>query len=100
MTDAVIPGNHPRARRDFGKSGPDCRESKADFARLPRRLLWQRDGRASSPFGLHQPARRGFGRQLLDLLVVSFAFGGCIHSIHPDYVDFLQDISSRHHHKN
>jgi len=25
-------------------------------------------------------------------LVVSFAFGGCIHSIHPDYADFLRDL--------
>jgi len=26
-------------------------------------------------------------------LVVSFAYGGCIHNIHPDYVDFLRNIS-------
>lgn len=56
------------------------------------RRSWERAGPASSSVAGGPSARESLGRRLLDGLVVSFAFGGCIYSIHPDYADFLRDL--------
>ncbi|WCS27388.1 hypothetical protein LOK46_11380 [Methylobacterium sp. NMS14P] len=98
MPDAAIPEIRPRRRRHFGESGPDFRTSPVDLAGPPGRPSRERDGPTASPAAAPQPAGGGLGRWLLDALVISFAFGGCIHSIHPDYVDFLRDIGSRNRH--
>lgn len=99
MTDAATPEIRPRGRRHFGRSRPDCRTPTVDLAGRPRRPSRERDGPVTSSVAAPQPARAGLGQWLLDALVISFAFGGCIHSIHPDYVDFLRAIGRRHRHE-
>ncbi|MGU3468702.1 hypothetical protein ACLBXO_28035 [Methylobacterium sp. C33D] len=95
MPDAATPEIRPRRRRHFGKSRRDCRTPPADLGGRPGRPARERDGPGSSPVAAARPAGGGLGRRLLDALVISFAFGGCIHSIHPDYVDFLREIGSK-----
>lgn len=93
MTDAAIPDVRRHGGRRVGESGSAHGETAADLAgRLKCRSL-ERAGPASLPAADGRSARGGLGRWLLDGLVVSFAFGGCIHSIHPDYADFLRDLS-------
>lgn len=52
-------------------------------------------GAASSPGAFRQSPSGSFVRWLLDVLVISFAHGGCIHNIHPDYIDFLHDLNRK-----
>ncbi|WP_139215647.1 hypothetical protein [Methylobacterium sp. UNC300MFChir4.1] len=100
MTDAAIPEIGPHLHRNLCKSEPDCRKPAAGLPGPSGRPARERGGPASSPIAAPRPALARHGRWLLDALVVSFAFGGCIHSIHPDYVDFLRDISSRNWHRS
>ncbi|WP_143012219.1 hypothetical protein [Methylobacterium phyllostachyos] len=53
------------------------------------------DGLASSPGAVRRSAPVSLLRWLLDVLVISFAHGGCIHNIHPDYVDLLRDLNEK-----
>lgn len=92
MTDAAFPDVRRHGAGQVGKSGSAHGGTAADLAgRLTCRSR-ERAGPASSSVAGGRSARGSLGRWLLDGLVVSFAFGGCIHSIHPDYADFLRDL--------
>jgi hypothetical protein len=50
-------------------------------------------GPASSP--VSRTAGNGLVRGWLEGVVASFAYGGCLHNIHPDYLDFLHDLNRK-----
>jgi hypothetical protein len=93
MTDAAISDLRQNGGRYALKSRSARGNAVADLAK--RSGFWSREraGPASASDARGRSARRGLGRWLLEGLVVSFAYGGCIHNIHPDYVDFLRDLS-------
>ncbi|MCJ2052923.1 hypothetical protein [Methylobacterium sp. J-070] len=64
----------------------------ADLAGPPGSGSRERAGPVSSPAEARRSSGGGLGRWLLDVLVVSFAYGGCIHRIHPNYIDFLSNL--------
>lgn len=45
------------------------------------------------------PVRPTAGNSLirgwLEGVVASFAYGGCLHNIHPDYIDFLHKLNRK-----
>lgn len=50
---------------------------------------------ARSRLAARGPMRSGFGRWLLQFVVDSFAYGGCLHHANPDYLDFLRAANAR-----
>lgn len=91
MIDAVIAAVCPRSRRHFRKSGPDWRDSVADTGQPPGSRSRDRTG-PTPPLVAGPSAGRGAFAWLLEALTIGFAYGGCIHNTHPDYIEFLVDI--------
>jgi hypothetical protein len=94
MTDAAISDLRQNGGRYVLKSRSARGNAVADLAN--RSGFWSREraGPASASDARGRSARRGLARWLMEGLVVSFAYGGCIHNVHPDYVDFLRELSS------
>jgi hypothetical protein len=90
MTDPAMTERRTLRRRALRLFKFGRRSSLHELAGPPARRQPLTDS-ASSPAG--RPARDGLARGWLEFLVVSFAFGGCIHNIHPDYVEFLHDLA-------
>jgi hypothetical protein len=93
MTDAAIFDLRRKGGRYVLKSGSARDNAVADLAERSALRSGEKVGPASASVAGGRSARRGLGRWLLEGLVVSFAYGGCIHNMHPDYVDFLRDLS-------
>jgi hypothetical protein len=98
MTDAVIPPVYPRGRRHFRKSGPDWRDPVAGTGQPPASRSRDRADPAPPAVTIPRTVRCTFA-WLLDILTIGFAYGGCIHHRHPDYLEFLSDIGAKYQHK-
>jgi hypothetical protein len=95
MSDAILHEIPARRRRHFGRAESGRRDTVVELVRPAGRRAQARSGPDSSPDPAPEPGRRGFGRWLLDACVISFAYGGCIHNIHPHYVDFLHELTKK-----
>ncbi len=91
MVETLYPEPRLRRRSYSRGSGSDCGNPAAGLAAPTGGRA--RKSAAASRTTVRQPARGGLGRWMLDMLLVGFAHGGCIHHTHPAYIDFLRDLS-------
>lgn len=85
--DADTGSAQTRASRRRSSAGGDGKPSEQRSNRSPARIR-----PPSSSDAARRPALAGLRQWLLETLVISFAYGGCIHNIHPDYIDFIREI--------
>jgi hypothetical protein len=95
MTDREIVAIRPARRRHDRRSGPERVTTIPGLAATLGSGSSEPVGPASPEAATSRPTRDGLGRWLWEMLVISFAHGGCIHNIHPDYVDVLHDLRDR-----
>ncbi|MCJ2086205.1 hypothetical protein MKK88_09385 [Methylobacterium sp. E-005] len=60
-----------------------------------RRGLFPRETAGPDISPACRTAGNGLVRGWLEGVVASFAYGGCLHNIHPDYIDFLHDLNRK-----